>query len=133
MSWYKVPSTYAQKMAKLSCKIFQEYYRPPAPRELVNNKNIAPLQVYNGPHDQNEALILRNSKKPFDLDSTQNYNYYPAHPQIRELMYTLRKHGLFRDEHLDFRDEIARLKILRGKKYRVKGGMTGKRAALRKS
>lgn len=36
-----------------------------------------------------------------------------------------------RDEHLDFMEEMKRLRILRGKRYRVLGGMSGKRAQLR--
>lgn len=36
----------------------------------------------------------------------------------------------YRDEHMDFVDEMRRLRVLRGKKYRVKGGGGGKRSSL---
>ena len=83
-------------------------------------------------HIQNQQQIVRLSKLPFDIDPDKNMNYYPPHPQIREFVWTLRKYGLFRDEHMDFIEEMKRLRILRGKRYRVKGGMSGKRAQLRK-
>lgn len=42
-------------------------------------------------------------------------NYYPPHDQWSHLMYRLRHYGLFRDEHEDFREEMKRLRVLRGK------------------
>lgn len=75
--------------------------------------------------------IDRLSALPWDIDGERNMNRYPPHPQIRELVHVLRKHGLFRDEHMDFNEEMKRLRILRGKRYRVKGGMSGKRAQIR--
>ncbi|KAI1301365.1 28S ribosomal protein S33, mitochondrial [Halotydeus destructor] len=131
MSWYKIPSNYSQKMKRLSCKIFGEYYTPPAPAEYVYMADTSVLARFNGHHYQNEQQTKRQSALPFDLNPDKNPNYYPAHPQIRSLVHTLRLHGLFRDEHMDFVDEMKRLRVLRGKKYRVKGGGGGKRAQLK--
>lgn len=79
----------------------------------------------------NRRLVERAAQLPADLNPQMNPDYYPPHPQIRELVYILRQYGLFRDEHMDFNEEMKRLKTLRGKKYRTLGGMTGKRAALK--
>lgn len=131
MSWYKLPSAYAQKMSRLSCKIFGDYYTPPPPKPIMTVVNTANYQVFMAPHIQNRALIHRNASLPIDLDRSRNFNYYPAHPQIRSLMHTLRLHGLYRDEHMDFVQEMKRLRLLRGKKFRVKGGGGGKRSKLK--
>jgi len=63
-------------------------------------------------------VVQRNMEKPFDLDDTKNYNYYPAHPQIRELTHTLREYGLFRDEHRDFNEAMKGVALARGKVFR---------------
>ena len=100
--WYqmshlrKMPSQYAMKMKRLSCKIFQEYYKPPMPIEMVGIKQIGAISQWEGIHIQNKNQIERQAALPFDLDPDRNPKYYPAHPQIRELMYTLRMHGLYR-------------------------------------
>ena len=91
-------------------------------------KNFA---LFQAPHHQNESQIAKLSRPPFDLNPDENFNYYPAHPQLRQLMHTLRLHGLFRDEHMDFAQEMKRLRVLRGKKFRVKGGGGGKRTKLK--
>lgn len=57
--------------------------------------------------------------------------YYPPHPMFYQLSKLLRLHGLFRDEHEDFREEMQRLRELRGK-IRPKIG-EGKKALMRKS
>lgn len=131
MSWYKLPSAYAQKMSRLSCKIFGEYYTPPAPKAVMTMKNPTNYVLFHAPHYQNESQIKKLSRIPFDISPETNFNYYPPHPQIRKLMYTLRLHGLFRDEHMDFVQEMKRLRLLRGKKFRVKGGGGGKRSKLK--
>jgi hypothetical protein len=41
--------------------------------------------------------------------------YYPPHPMFSELIKLLRLHGLFRDEQLDFNEEMRRAKDKRGK------------------
>lgn len=131
MSWYKHPSVYAQKMARLGCKIFNEYYKPTMPKEIYLSGSHAAKNAFTRIHHQNMGQIDRLSALPWDIDGERNMNRYPPHPQIRELVHVLRKHGLFRDEHMDFNEEMKRLRILRGKRYRVKGGMSGKRAQIR--
>lgn len=41
--------------------------------------------------------------------------YYPRHVETGFLMKTLREYGLYRDEHADFKDEMDRMRALRGK------------------
>lgn len=41
--------------------------------------------------------------------------YYPRHPELGALMKLLREYGLYRDEHEDFKEEMVRLRALRGK------------------
>lgn len=48
----------------------------------------------------------------------QIIHYYPRHVETDKLMLRLREYGLFRDEHQDFKEEMKRLRELRGK---VKG------------
>lgn len=42
-------------------------------------------------------------------------NYYPRHVEMGKLMSNLRDYGLYRDEHEDFKEEMVRLRALRGK------------------
>lgn len=53
-------------------------------------------------------------------------NWYPRHVETHLLMKNLRLYGLFRDEHEDFRQEMKRVRRLRGKFPPKKG--EGKRA-----
>lgn len=57
-------------------------------------------------------------------------NWYPRHEQTHYLMKHLREYGLFRDEHQDWKDEMKRLRYLRGKIPPPKG--QGKRATTKK-
>lgn len=41
--------------------------------------------------------------------------WYPRHIETYVLMKKLREYGLFRDEHEDFKEEMKRLRRLRGK------------------
>jgi len=54
-------------------------------------------------------------------------NWYPRHVETHLLMKNLRDYGLFRDEHQDFKEEMKRLRKLRGKAPPKKG--EGKRAS----
>ncbi|KAL0279276.1 UNVERIFIED_CONTAM: hypothetical protein PYX00_000871 [Menopon gallinae] len=53
-------------------------------------------------------------------------NYYPRHVQTGILMQKLRKYGLYRDEHEDFKEEMHRLRVMRGKVAPKKGEGKGK-------
>lgn len=55
-------------------------------------------------------------------------NWYPRHVETNKLTMELRNLGLFRDEHMDWTDEMKRLRYLRGKIPPKRG--EGKRAKL---
>ncbi|KAJ6219906.1 hypothetical protein RDWZM_005718 [Blomia tropicalis] len=115
-------SKYALRMLKLSGKIFSEYIRPQMPHEisravLVDGKQRTQWESY---HYQNEQIVERSKERPADLLPTRNPHYYPAHPQLKDLISTLREHGLFRDEHQDIVEEMSRLRALRGKPDKVR-------------
>lgn len=93
---YDLPSAYSQKMKRLGCKIFGEYYTPPVPVDAVKSNYLHLQREVMRVHAQSEAVILRQSKLPDDLNPSWNLKYYPPHPQIRSLMYTLRQFGLYR-------------------------------------
>jgi len=124
-------SNYQLRMEKLSAKIFNKQAFPVIPKEMQKDPDKAPFWNWIEDHLRLWMVALRHAEKPRDLDTEWRPDYYPAHPQIRELTYRLRAHGLFRDEHQDFKEEIKRLKILRGKQFRVKGGMSGKRTKIK--
>ncbi|GBM47238.1 28S ribosomal protein S33, mitochondrial [Araneus ventricosus] len=98
-------SNYAFRMTRLSNRIFGEVARP------TNGKSMKVVQLM--------------QKRPADLDP-YIVDYYPPHEEYSKLIRVLREHGLFRDEHLDFKEEMVRQKILRGK-VKPKPGQ-GKRA-----
>ncbi|KAA0197600.1 Mitochondrial ribosomal protein S33 [Fasciolopsis buskii] len=68
--------------------------------------------------------IMSEKPKPMILK-----DYYPPLEEYRNILVKLRSLGLYRDEHADFRDEMRRLRELRGKGKRKKG--EGRRATLR--
>lgn len=98
-------TNYAKRMARLSARIFGEVARP----------TTAPSM----------KVVQLLSAKPLEQDP-EFMHYYPRHKEIHILMKTLRFHGLYRDEHQDFKDEMKRLRKLRGKGPPKKG--EGKRA-----
>ncbi|XP_022195487.1 28S ribosomal protein S33, mitochondrial [Nilaparvata lugens] len=92
----KMPTQYAKKMNKLSNNIFTEPTRP------VVTKSLKVLRLM--------------SERPRNKNPMENSDYYPRHVETGLLMMHLRDYGLYRDEHVDFQEEIKRLRILRGKK-----------------
>ncbi|KAG8192907.1 hypothetical protein JTE90_025616 [Oedothorax gibbosus] len=98
-------SNYAYRMARLSARIFGEVPRPTTSKSM--------------------KVVSFMSQRPRDLDP-EVVNLYPPHVEYGKLIETLRDHGLFRDEHLDFKEEMVRQRILRGKIKPKKG--EGKRA-----
>ncbi|XP_077987418.1 small ribosomal subunit protein mS33-like [Glandiceps talaboti] len=102
-------SNYAKRMARLSARIFGEVVRP------TNSKSMKVVELFKAkPIEQRPEVV----------------QYYPPHPQIHSLMKRLRYIGLYRDEHADFKDEMKRVKKLKGKGKPQKG--EGKRALKRK-
>ncbi|XP_076034749.1 mitochondrial ribosomal protein S33 [Oratosquilla oratoria] len=98
-------TNYAKRMNRLSNRIFGEVVRP------TNAKSMKVVKMF--------------SEKPLDL-RPEITDYYPRHCETYMLMVHLRKYGLFRDEHEDFKQEMKRLRALRGKAAPKKG--EGKRS-----
>lgn len=94
--YYEEPSLYDQRMKRLSCKIFNEYYEKPMPRDLARSGDHQAKKVFMSSLIQDYNLISRVSAMPIDLDDNRNANYYPAHAQISALTYKLREYGLYR-------------------------------------
>lgn len=100
-----VSTNYAKRMNRLSKNIFGEVVRPTSAPSM--------------------RVVKMFSEKPLDL-RPEITDYYPRHNETYRLMVHLRELGLFRDEHQDFKDEMKRQRILRGKERPKKG--EGKRA-----
>ncbi|XP_074644161.1 small ribosomal subunit protein mS33-like [Tubulanus polymorphus] len=102
-------SNYGKRMAHLSARIFNEVSR------TTNDKSMKVVKIFSQlPNHHNKEIT----------------KWYPDHPKLDKIMKQLRAYGLYRDEHLDFVDEMERLRVLRGK-GKVKRG-EGKRALLKK-
>ncbi|CAH2276569.1 28S ribosomal S33, mitochondrial [Pelobates cultripes] len=102
-------SIYALRMGRLSARIFGEVVRPTDDRSL--------------------KVVKLFSEQPL-AKRKEVYDWYPPHNTYVPLMRTLRFLGLYRDEHEDFKEEMRRLKKLRGKGKPKKG--EGKRALKKK-
>lgn len=105
-----VATNYAVRMNRLSRRIFGEVVRN------TNSKSMKVVKLFS------ENPVYR---RPYMVD------YYPRHVETHKLMMKLRQYGLFRDEHQDFKEEMIRLRALRGKVKSKKG--EGKRAMLKSS
>ncbi|CAG9786418.1 unnamed protein product [Diatraea saccharalis] len=87
-------TNYARRMKRLSNRIFGEVAIP------TNSKSMKVVKIFSQrPLHTNEEII----------------HYYPRHVETHALMLKLREYGLYRDEHQDFKDEMKRLRELRGK------------------
>ncbi|XP_007896786.1 28S ribosomal protein S33, mitochondrial [Callorhinchus milii] len=102
-------SNYARRMMRLSAQIFGEVARP------TDDKSMKVVKLFS------EQPLARQKEV---------YDWYPEHNTYFALMRKLRFMGLFRDEHEDFKDEMRRLRKLRGKGAPKKG--EGKRAMKKK-
>lgn len=85
---------YSRRMKHLSNRIFGEVTRP------TTSQSMKVVQMFS-----EEPLYLKNDV----------VNYYPRHVEMGKIMWNLRLYGLYRDEHADFREEIKRLRAIRGK------------------
>ena len=101
----KTGTQYARRMNYLSNRIFGEVARD------TNSKSMKVVKMFS-----EEPVHQRDILK----------NWYPRHVETHILMKKLREYGLFRDEHEDFKEEMKRLRKLRGKAAPRKG--EGKRA-----
>ncbi|XP_072530060.1 small ribosomal subunit protein mS33 [Salminus brasiliensis] len=102
-------STYAVRMARLSARIFGDAVRSTDPKSMK---------------------VVQLFKEPPLAQRQEVYEWYPQHKIYYSLIQRLRYMGLFRDEHQDFKEEMCRLRNLRGKGKPKKG--EGKRAAKKK-
>lgn len=85
---------YSRRMKHLSNRIFGEVTRP------TTSQSMKVVKMFS-----EEPLYLKNDV----------VNYYPRHVEMGKIMWNLRSYGLYRDEHADFREEIKRLRAMRGK------------------
>ncbi|KAG7276625.1 hypothetical protein CRUP_025849 [Coryphaenoides rupestris] len=102
-------SNYAVRMARLSSRIFGDVVRP------TDSKSMKVVQLF-----KEQPIAQRK----------EVYDWYPQHKIYYSMTQRLRFMGLFRDEHEDFKEEMRRLRKLRGKGKPLKG--EGKRATKRK-
>ena len=87
-------SEYARRMKFLSDSIFGEVRRPTSKESM--------------------KVVNKMSRKPYEMRK-EIVEYYPAHEETTELFKKLRGYGLYRDEHADFKEEMAKIRRLRGK------------------
>lgn len=121
-------SKYSQKMRRLSCKIFNEFYTPElSKKELDYGSFHPPVTAWYTKMFSDYRAWERCQERPLDLNPARNYKYYPSHPQIRALAGTLRDYGLYRDEHRDFNEEMKAIAISRGKVFRERRGKISKK------
>uniref|UniRef100_A0A3Q1BB34 Small ribosomal subunit protein mS33 n=3 Tax=Amphiprion TaxID=80969 RepID=A0A3Q1BB34_AMPOC len=102
-------SNYALRMARLSSQIFGEVARP------TDSRSMRVVQLFQEPPIAKRKEV---------------YDWYPQHKVYYAMTQKLRFMGLFRDEHEDFKEEMRRLRKLRGKGTPKKG--EGKRAGKKK-
>ncbi|XP_029351446.1 small ribosomal subunit protein mS33 [Echeneis naucrates] len=102
-------SSYAMRMARLSAQIFGEVVRP------TDSRSMKVVEMF-------KKLPMAKRKEVYD--------WYPQHKIYYAMTQKLRFMGLFRDEHEDFKDEMCRMRKLRGKGKPKKG--EGKRASKKK-
>uniref|UniRef100_A0A1A9WFN9 Small ribosomal subunit protein mS33 n=1 Tax=Glossina brevipalpis TaxID=37001 RepID=A0A1A9WFN9_9MUSC len=101
----KLTTQYAHRMNYLSNRIFGEVAR------TTNSKSMKVVKMYSEEPVQKRDYVV---------------NWYPRHVETHILMKNLRLYGLFRDEHEDFKEEMKRVRKLRGKIPPKKG--EGKRS-----
>lgn len=90
----KADTEYGRRMRHLANRIFGEVTRP------TTTQSMKVVQMMS-----EEPLYLRDNV----------INYYPRHLEMGGLTWKLREYGLFRDEHQDWKEEMRRLRTLRGK------------------
>lgn len=90
----KAGTNYARRTTHLANRIFGEVTRPT--------------------NAQSQRVVRMFAEQPMYL-RPEVINYYPRHVETGLLVRHLRSYGLFRDEHQDFKEEMKRLRALRGK------------------
>ncbi|KAH8359047.1 hypothetical protein KR093_004078 [Drosophila rubida] len=122
----KLGTQYARRMNYLSNRIFGEVARTTNDKSMKVGCTIPKLNL--------TIILIRlylQVVRMFSEEPIQKrdyvVNWYPRHVETHLLMKNLRDYGLFRDEHQDFKEEMKRLRKLRGKAAPKKG--EGKRAS----
>jgi len=90
----KSQTEYAKRMKFLSDSIFGEVRRPTSKESM--------------------AVVTKMSRKPYEMRK-EIVEYYPAHEHITKLIAQLRAYGLYRCEHADFKEEMAKMRRMKGK------------------
>ena len=90
----KSQTEYAKRMKFLSDSIFGEVRRPTSKESM--------------------AVVTKMARKPYEMRK-EIVEYYPAHEHITKLIAQLRAYGLYRCEHADFKEEMAKMRRLKGK------------------
>lgn len=122
-------SKYHQRMRRLSCKIFNEFYIPELDKKDLDHGYTPQVMNWAVKWHNDLRTVERNQERPVDLDPDRNPHYYPAHPQFEELTHTLREYGLYKDEHRDFTEAMKAIAISKGKVFRERRGPISKKAA----
>lgn len=91
-------NNYSKRIAHLASRIFADH------------------SASSGGPPQKVVRIL--SEKP---EAIKIRDWYPPLEEYSHILATLRRFGLFRDEHADFREEMERLRALRGKPKKTWG------------
>ncbi|CAH8568728.1 unnamed protein product [Heterobilharzia americana] len=91
-------SPYAKRMTLLAGRIFKDVGRQ------IDNKSMKVVKIMS---ELPRPMILKD--------------YYTSLEEYSSILWKLRYLGLYRDEHADFREEMARQRKLRGKGKKKKG------------
>lgn len=102
----EMTSTYMKNIAMLAGRIFVDVGKP------TTSKSKKIVRIF-------------KEKSRADIQ----YDWYPPLQELSRVVYTTRDHGLFRAEHIDFKEEMKRLRALRGKTKPLRG--EGKRSQFR--
>lgn len=92
-------NNYTRRIALLAKRIFVDYGRRPL--------------------DNRSARVVRIMSELPEADKRKDW--YPPLEEYSAILAQLRQVGLFRDEHADFREEMNRLRTLRGKPKKTWG------------
>ncbi|KAK9508785.1 hypothetical protein O3M35_006259 [Rhynocoris fuscipes] len=95
-----INTNYAKKMNQLKNRIFGDVVRPTSKTSM--------------------KVVALMSERPVHKNPEKTIDYYPRHVETHYLCSYLRDYGLYRDEHRDFKEEMLRLRELRGKRIWVK-------------
>lgn len=123
----KLGTQYARRMNYLSNRIFGEVARTTNEKSMKVCLSTIILNAFSILEYTFDFQVVRMFAEEPIHKRDYVVNWYPRHVETHLLMKNLRDYGLFRDEHQDFKEEMKRLRKLRGKAPPKKG--EGKRAS----